>query len=617
MRLFRNKPAHAGSCSQLVAVTAFALLINLCAAAASRAELPIFNFMAVPGNTEVSLSWKGAPTSGGYNIKRATSSIGPLTLVATNLPTTSLVVTNLKNGTAYFFAVSSVSGDFESADTARLRVMPSAAVLDLLPAGAKIEKLASGFVTTFGGVEGPVWEPASGSVLFTDNSGNKIVRWTPGSGITTLRLTPRPNGQALDLQGRLITCEQTSRTIVRTESDGTVTPLVTLYKGKTFNEPNDVVVKSDGTVWFTDPAYINKATQPGNFVYRFDPSDGNATVTPVSPRMGHPNGLCFSPDEAKLLVADSDGQIRVFDVLPDNSLTTNNRVFLSQGADGIRATPDGRFFLCNGSVKIFGMDGKSLGELRVPENPANLCFGGTNREMLFITAQSSLYGITRMPDLIVTAINRFPTNPTEGQSVTFSLVVKNQGTAPTSKGMTTHVSFSINGKTNALWTDGFTESIPPDASVLLTLTGGEGLSTWVATRGTNSIKAIVDSLDVHRESNETNNVLTLNLVVGGPAMDSDGDGLNDSSETTAGTDPTDPASALKILTAEPLAGDRLALTWASVPGKIYRVSRQSDMVNLESAQFSNPITATTTTTSWTNSLPFARPLLFLRIQALP
>ena len=256
-----------------------------------------------------------------------------------------------------------------------------------------------------------------------------------------------------------------------------------------------------------------------------------------------------------------------------------------------------------------------LGELTVPEIPANLCFGGTNREMLFITARTSLYGITRMPDLIVTAINRFPANPVSGQSVTFSAVIKNQGTAPTLEGVPIRVAFSIDGETNVVWSE-FTASISPDASVVLTANGGERTRTWTATAGTHSVKAMVDSLNAHRESNETNNVLALNLTVAAPAPDSDGDGLDDPGEAAAGTDPTDAASVLKILAAERLPGDRLALTWSSVPGKTYRVSRQAVLGNLESAEFSDPITATTVTTSWTNNLPFTRPAQFLRIQVV-
>jgi len=128
---------------------------------------------------------------------------------------------------------------------------------------------------------------------------------------------------------------------------------------------------------------------------------------------------------------------------------------------------------------------------------------------------------------------------------------------------------------------------------------------------------MVDSLNAHRESIESNNVLALNLTVAAPAPDSDGDGLNDLDEAMAGTNPTDAASVLKILAVQPLAGDRIALTWSSVPGKIYRVSRQGDLGNLEAVGFTDPITATMATTSWTNNLPFTRREQFLRIQVFP
>lgn len=582
----------------------------MCTAPTIIAQPAISNFMAAPGDAEVVLSWNGSTNSTGYNVKRATSATGLFTVIATNLPNSSLVVTNLRNGTAYFFAISSSSDGFESVDTARLKAVPSAPVLNLLPAGAKIEKLASGF----GFAEGPVWDPAGGYLVFSDNQNNRLLRWTPGSGITIFREpSNQANGNTLDLQGRLITCENSTKSVTRTELDGTVTPLVTEYNGKKFNEPNDVVVKSDGSVWFTDPHFAYPQTQPGPYVYRFEPANGNATVTAVATKMNFPNGLCFSPDETKLYVGDQT-VVRVFDVLPDNSLT-NSRVFVSHGADGMRGTPEGRLLVCDQSVQILGPDARLLGELTVPEVPANVCFAGTNRKMVFITARTSLYGITRLPDLIVTAINRFPANPASGQSVVFSAVIKNQGTAATVEGVPIRVSFSIDGETNVVWSE-FGASISPDASVVLTANGGERTRTWTATAGTHSVRATVDSLDVHRESNETNNILALNLIVAAPAPDSDGDGSDDPAEATAGTAATDPASVLKILEVKRLAGDRLALTWSSVSGKTYRVSRQDNLGNLESCEFSGPITATTIATSWTNNLPFTRPVVFLKINVV-
>jgi gluconolactonase len=589
--------------------------ILACSTPAILAQPAISNFMAAPGNAQVALSWNSSMSAAGYNVKQATSATAPLTVIANNLPNPGLVVTNLRNGTIYFFAVTCVSDGFESADTTRLKAVPSAPVPDLLPAGAKLEKLASGLAAT----EGPVWDPAGGYLIFSDQLNNRLLRWTPGSGITIYRQpSNRANGNALDQQGRLITCEAATRSVTRTEIDGTVTPLVTEYNGKKFNEPNDVVVKSDGTVWFTDPAYSNPQTQPGRYVYRFDPTNGNATVTAVATNLNQPNGLCFSSDETKLFVADTGlTQIRVLDVISDNSLT-NSRVFVPEAADGIRATSEGRLLLSSitGSIRIFAPDGLLLGALAVPETPANLCFAGTNREMLFITASTSLYGITRMPDLIVTAINRFPANPLSGQSVAFSAVIKNQGTAPTLEGVPNRVAFSIDRETNVVWSE-FTASLSPDASVVLTANGGERTRTWTATEGTHSVKAMVDSLNAHRESNESNNVFAQNFSVAMPASDSDGDGSNDLDEAMAGTDPTNAASVLKILAAVRLAGDRLALTWSSVPGKIYRVSRVVNLGNLESAEFSRPVTATSVTTSWSNNLPFTRPVQFLRVNVVP
>ena len=182
------------------------------------------SLMTIPGDAQVTLTWLPAAQASGYNVKQATSAAGPLTVVATNIPGTTCLLTNLKNGTNYFFAVSSVADEFESADTPRLQATPSAAVLDLLPAGAKLEKLATGYQTA----EGPVWDPAGGgSLIFSDIDGNCMYRWTPGSGITTFRQpSNRANGNTLDRQGRLITCQQTTRSVTRTELDGTVTTLV-------------------------------------------------------------------------------------------------------------------------------------------------------------------------------------------------------------------------------------------------------------------------------------------------------------------------------------------------------------------------------------------------------
>jgi sugar lactone lactonase YvrE len=336
----------------------------------ARGQDQVTSFLAIPGDAQVTLTWAPASQASSYNVKQGRSVNGPFTTIATNVPGSSYVVNNLTNNQVYFFAVSSVADEFESANTPGLSATPSAAVLDLLPAGAKMEVLASGFQTS----EGPVWNSAQGGFLiFSDLDGNRMLRWTPGSGITTFRRpSNRANGNTLDLQGRLLTCQQTTRSVTRAEPDGTITPLVTQYKAKPFNEPNDVVVKSDGTGWFTDPRWSNPTqTQPGQYVYRFDLEVGNPSVTLVATNTLSPNELCFSPDEAWLYVADTlgpasqddefPGLIWVYDVLPDNSLA-NGQVF----------------FPC---LSCF-----------------NVCLGGANQEMLFVTVGTSLYAITRMPD---------------------------------------------------------------------------------------------------------------------------------------------------------------------------------------------------------------------------
>ncbi|HYG36223.1 MAG TPA: SMP-30/gluconolactonase/LRE family protein, partial [Clostridia bacterium] len=202
-----------------------------------------------------------------------------------------------------------------------------------------------------GWIEGPVWVPQQGGYLvFSDQSHKRMYRWSPTEGLKIFRNpSNNANGNTLDLNERLITCETDTRRVVRMETNGAITILVNTYSGKVFNAPNDVVMKSDGTIWFTDPNYGLGQTQPGRYVYRFNPTDGNASVTAVATNFTQPNGLCFSPDEKHLYVADSDNSkhhIRVFEVQPDNTLT-NGRVFATISAgvpDGIRCDADGRLY---------------------------------------------------------------------------------------------------------------------------------------------------------------------------------------------------------------------------------------------------------------------------------
>lgn len=263
---------------------------------------------------------------------------------------------------------------------------------------ARLVKHATGMKFT----EGPVWVPQDGGYLvFSDIPANELKQWTTTSGLATFRApSQHANGNTVDREGRLITCEHSGRRLSVLEAGGTLRTLVDRHDGKKFNSPNDAVVKSDRTVWFTDPTYGLPQGEPkeqeGNFVFRFDPQSKATTI--VARDFDMPNGLCFSPDEKKLYVADSGKprHIRVFGVQPDGTLTGGTVLCqIDQGVpDGIRCDEAGRVYSSAGDgVQIFGPDGKLIGRILVPESPANLCFGGMDGRTLFITARTSLYSI--------------------------------------------------------------------------------------------------------------------------------------------------------------------------------------------------------------------------------
>lgn len=266
----------------------------------------------------------------------------------------------------------------------------------IIPAGATVEKLADGF----GFTEGPTWVSWDGGFLvFSDIPGNALKKWTRPDGVSTFRQPSRnANGNLFD-KNRLITCEHSGRRVAVQLEGKEAETLVDQFEGKKFNSPNDVAVKSDGTIWFTDPDYglgNNKREMEGNYVYRFDPK--SKAVTALVKDFDKPNGLCFSPDEKKLYVADSGKprHIRVFDVQNDGTVA-NGKVFCNidkGGPDGIRCDSEGRVWSSAGDgVHVFATDGTLLGKILVPESPANLCFGGKDGKTLFITARTSLYAI--------------------------------------------------------------------------------------------------------------------------------------------------------------------------------------------------------------------------------
>ena len=267
----------------------------------------------------------------------------------------------------------------------------------VIPEGAKVERLATGMQFT----EGPVWMPHDGGYLiFSDIPADELKRWSRQDGLTTFRKPSRnTNGNNKDHLGRLISCEHGSRTVTLTEREGDVRTLASSYNGKKLNSPNDLVQHRDGSIWFTDPFYgikRDQREQPGQFVYRLDPK---GELTAVVEDFDMPNGLCFSPDEKKLYVADSGKprHIRVFDVSEDGKRLANGKVFctIDKGApDGIRCDAEGRVWSSAGDgVHVFAPDGRLIGKILLPETAANLCFGGADGRTLFVTAQKSLYAI--------------------------------------------------------------------------------------------------------------------------------------------------------------------------------------------------------------------------------
>jgi gluconolactonase len=258
---------------------------------------------------------------------------------------------------------------------------------------APVEKLAGDFQFT----EGPLWVAAKGELLFSDIPANRIVRFKAGKFETFRAPSRNSNGLTLDKQGRLIACEHGSRSVTRTEADGTITTLAERYEGKRLNSPNDVVVKSDGAVYFTDPPFgVRRGEQELDFhgVYRIAP-DGKTLIV-VARDFIKPNGLAFTPDEKVLYINDTDrDHIRAFDVAADGTLV-NGRVFTSQspGPDGMKVDTEGNVYCaCRGGVMVFDRAGRHLGTFATADQPTNCAFGDADWKTLFITARPSLYRV--------------------------------------------------------------------------------------------------------------------------------------------------------------------------------------------------------------------------------
>ena len=266
-------------------------------------------------------------------------------------------------------------------------------------------------------LEGPVWFGDGRYLLVSDIPNNRILKWEEETGEISVYRKPsnNTNGNTRDRQGRLISCEHDSRRVTRTEHDGSTTVLIDQFDGNNLNAPNDVVIKSDGSIWFTDPGYgilMNYEGHKAEFnldtnVYRLDPDSCEATV--VADDFARPNGLCFGPDESLLYIVDtgrSDGpdhpaNIRVFDV--DGATLKNGRLFVDMGdgmADGIRADLDGNIWAAAGwagegydGVHCYAPDGTRIGQIHLPGICANLCFGGKKKNRLFMATSQSLFSL--------------------------------------------------------------------------------------------------------------------------------------------------------------------------------------------------------------------------------
>ncbi|HWO85562.1 MAG TPA: SMP-30/gluconolactonase/LRE family protein [Stellaceae bacterium] len=279
----------------------------------------------------------------------------------------------------------------------------------LVLGNAAIETIASGCRFT----EGPVWFGDLRCLLWSDIPNDRMMKWEEETGAVSLFRKPShyANGNTRDRQGRLITCEMDAQRLTRTECDGTIAVLADSFDGKKLTGPNDVVVKSDGSIWFSD----NGAGIRGNYlghraiaelpyrVYRIDGRTGQITIAVGD--MERPNGLCFSPDEKRLYVVDTPGGTKtthVYDVVDDGTKLANGRVFFDATpgyADGIRCDTEGNVWAGfsggedQDGVAVFAPDGKLIGRILLPERCANLCFGGLKRNRLFMAASQSIYSL--------------------------------------------------------------------------------------------------------------------------------------------------------------------------------------------------------------------------------
>jgi gluconolactonase len=276
---------------------------------------------------------------------------------------------------------------------------------------AKVERIATGMRWA----EGPVWFGDGRFLLWSDIPNNRMMRWDEETGAVSVFRKPAnySNGNTRDRQGRLVTCEHDARRVTRTEYDGAITVIADKFDGKPLNSPNDVVCKSDGSLWFTDPPFgilgfyeghVAKPELPTN-VYRWDPKSGKLTI--VAGDVNRPNGLAFSPDESKLYIVEAGVTprvIRAYDVTDGGARLGKGSVLITaeeKGTpDGLRVDVDGNLWVGWGmgaegldGVAVFSPAGKLIGRIDLPERCANVCFGGRHRNRLFMCGSTSVYSL--------------------------------------------------------------------------------------------------------------------------------------------------------------------------------------------------------------------------------
>ncbi len=274
--------------------------------------------------------------------------------------------------------------------------------------GTAVERVATGFRWA----EGPAYFPAGRYLVFSDIPNNRLMRLSEDDNHLSVFRAPsmNANGNAVDRQGRLVTCEGVARRVTRTEVDGSISVLADRWQGKRLNSPNDLAIAPDGAIWFTDPSYSidnsymglrAEREQAGNHVYRIDPGSGR--VTKELDGFDQPNGICFSPDGRRLYVVDSGdlGHVRVFDFDSKTGRARGDSVFVQGWTDGLRCDTAGNVWCSMGlgddrkedGVRCYSPEGALLGKIHLPESCANLAFGGVQRNRLYMCASTSIYAV--------------------------------------------------------------------------------------------------------------------------------------------------------------------------------------------------------------------------------